>query len=248
MSKKSGINSPIKYPLLSKSRIDLITGKLSPILAQVFGYHALLYSSLAKTLCSDALCIKQQVVIGKEGENISLKCHFEELPIASDSIDLALLPGVLQQSHNPHQVLREVERVLIPEGVVVLIGRNPLSWQGISQRIKQRNVKPEHKFKDISRGRIGDWFRLLGLEAESIINISVTNDRLQKSHSYFWVKRLGQIFCDYFCSYYIIVARKKVSTLTPIRPSWRRNKHLVPPRLAEPSVKSQVEHWFEQLK
>ena len=233
---------------LSRSRVKLITERIAPQLAQIFGYNALLYTPLAKTICEKELCIKNKVIIGQYGDKLSVKCRFEELPIAPDCIDLAVLPAILQQSEFPHQVLREVERVLIPEGVVIVIGRNPFSWQGIKNLVRQKRKKTKKLNRDISRRRIEDWFRLLGLETETEINVSVTNNKLQKSHSYYWVKRLGQTFCDWFCSYYIIIARKKVSTLTPIRPSWRRNKQMVPSRLAEPSVKAQVEHWFEQLK
>ncbi len=241
-------------PELSAELEQIISDALRPHLMQTFGYHALLYSPQAKLLCSDALRIKNQVIIAPQGKGLSARCRFEELPIASDSIDLAVLPNILQHSGNPHQILREVERVLIPEGVVILVGRNPYSWKGVQQKLKQFGRKPSPKSesvapeRDLSRNRILDWARLLGLEVEKEINTGVTNNRLQTSASFGWIKQAGQVFCDYFCSYYIIIARKKVSTLTPIRASWRRNKHLVPPRLAEPSVKAQVESWIKQLK
>jgi SAM-dependent methyltransferase len=233
---------------LSRARVALVKRELAPQLAQIFGYHALLYTALAKTLCDKELCIKHQVVIGESGGPVNLQCCFKELPIASDCIDLAVLPEILQASENPHQILREVERVLIPEGVVIIIGRNPFSWHGLKNRLHQKRQNSASQHLDISRRRIADWLRLLGLQTETEINLSVTNQRLQNSQTYPWLKRIGQTFCDWFCSYYIIIARKKVSTLTPIRPSWRRNKQLVPSRLAEPSVRAQVEDWFEQLK
>lgn len=233
----------------TKSRQSILAEHLAPQLAQIFGYNALLYTPLAKVLCGDELCIKNQVVINhKKTKRVSLLCRFEELPIASDSIDLALLPAILQRSEFPHQVLREVERVLIPEGAIILIGRNPFSWQGVKTLYKDWRRNKRLHLRDISRKRINDWFQLLGLETETEISISATNNRLQNSNAYQWVKSIGQTFCDYFCSYYIIIARKRVSTMTPIRPSWRRNKQLVPSRLAEPSVKSQVDSWFKQLK
>jgi len=233
---------------MSESRTRLIIERLRPQVAQIFGYNALLYTPLAKALCSPELRIKNQLVIGQEGRALNVKCRFEELPIAPDCIDLAVLPNTLQQSEFPHQILREVERVLIPEGVVIVIGRNPISWQGIKNLIRQKRSQTAKLNRDISRRRIADWFRLLGFETETEINVSVTNNRLQNSQAYGWVKSLGQTFCDWFCSYYIIIGRKKMSTLTPIRPSWRSNKQLVPSRVAEPSVRAQVEHWFEQLK
>lgn len=243
---------------LNVSRQTLIIKHLSPYLSQIFGYNALLYTPLAKKLCENNLSIRNQIIIGNEGIQsaqiaLSLKCYYEELPISADCIDLALLPNILQNSTNPHQVLREVERTLIPEGVVILIGRNPFCWQAIkvaykSRRQKYRKLQQKLPISDISKRRISDWFRLLGFKTENQISISVTNDKIQNSQVYFWIKKISQFFCDYFCSYYIIIGSKRVSTLTPIRPSWRSNKQLVPSRISEPSVKAQVENWFRRIK
>lgn len=251
------------------SRQTLIIKSLAPYLSQIFGYNALLYSPLAKKLCENNLSIKNQFIIGNDIEkpylthlykknqqvtaSLSLKCHYQELPIVADCIDLAVLPNILQNSLNPHQVLREVERTLIPEGVVILIGRNPFSWQAIKVAYKRwlknrKHPKRRSQISDISKRRISDWFGLLGFKTENQISISVTNDKIQNSHAYFWIKKISQFFCDYFCSYYIIIASKRVSTLTPIRPSWRSNKQLVPPRMAEPSVKALVENWVRRIK
>ncbi|WP_196137426.1 methyltransferase domain-containing protein [Aliikangiella sp. G2MR2-5] len=225
----------------------IIQDQLREHLAQIFGYHALLYSNLAHEICRDNLAIQHQILIGYDESGLDLVASFEELPIASDSIDLVVLPNILQNSENPHQILREVERVLIPEGTAIIVGRNPFSWKGLRKRYWQWRNEPNAIERDISRRRIDDWFNLLGFESERLINVSATNDRLQKGIFYNWLKKIGQSFCNLFCSYYIIIAKKKVSTLTPIRPSWRRNKQLVPSRLAEPSVRSQVEHWFKRL-
>jgi len=242
---------------LNVRRLAIIKQQLAAPLTQIFGYHALLYTPLARSLCADSLVIKDQIVISQScaslsqkrvsPNSISLVCRFEELPVASDCIDLAVLPMILQASENPHQVLREVERTLIPEGVVILIGRNPFSWYGLKNNLLRRRNKPDSP-ADISHRRAADWFNLLGFEREALIKISVTNQKIQESRSYTWIKKMSEYFCDYFGSYYIIIAKKRVSTLTPIRPSWRKNKQLVAPRLAEPSVKALVERWIEQLK
>src|SRR5690606_29608016 len=58
----------------------------------------------------------------------------ESLPFESQSIDLLVLPHVLECSSDPHQVLREAERVLMPEGRVVITGFNPWSLWGLSDR------------------------------------------------------------------------------------------------------------------
>ncbi len=231
--------------------ITLMTEKLSPYLAQTFGYHALLYSPLAEMICRESLAIKHRVVIGpsvQQRHQLSLVCHYEELPIAADSVDLVVLPHILQSVDQPHQVLREAERVLIPEGTLMLVGRHPYRWEGIKRRVKVCRDSKKLSTGDISQRRILDWLRLLGLEAEQQIQLSTNYKKLQESQLSPWLKEVSQHFCHYMASYYIIIAKKQVSSLTPIRPSWRKNKQLVRPRLAEPSVQGQVESWFEQLK
>ena len=58
---------------------------------------------------------------------------YEELPFATHSIDLVVMPHILEFAEDPHQVLREVERVLVPEGHVVITGFNPASLWGLRQ-------------------------------------------------------------------------------------------------------------------
>lgn len=251
---------------LSETLESLIIEKLEPYLLQSFGYHALLYTPLAKAICCKSLAIKHRVVIADNKSyekfdnqkcisptDISLFCHYQELSIASDSIDLAVLPNILQNNSHPHQILREVERVLIAEGTVILIGRMPLSWQSIKKKFKRRYINKNYSDQnqtntfDISYHRVADWFRLLGLEMEAQIRVSAMHQKLENSQLPSWFKHFAKLFCDCFASYYIIIAKKKVSTLTPIRMSWRKNKQLVPSRLAEPSVKGQVESWFERF-
>jgi ubiquinone/menaquinone biosynthesis C-methylase UbiE len=62
-------------------------------------------------------------------------CDLRELPFAANSIDLAVMPHVLESHDNPHQILREVERILIPDGQLVITGFNPLSLWGASTAV-----------------------------------------------------------------------------------------------------------------
>lgn len=91
---------------------------------------------------------------------------FAELPFASQSLDLVVLPHVLEFAEEPHQVLREVERVLIPEGQVIICGFNPASLWGARQvlgRITGSPFMPRHG-EFISLPRLKDWLKLLSME------------------------------------------------------------------------------------
>ena len=66
---------------------------------------------------------------------IALHCDFDALPFDSSSLDLVVLPHALELARDPHLALREVERVLVPEGRVVIVGFNPASLWGVRQRL-----------------------------------------------------------------------------------------------------------------
>lgn len=68
-------------------------------------------------------------------EGVHLRCDFESLPFPSASLDLVVLPHGLELARDPHDTLREVERVLVPEGRVVIAGFNPASLWGMRQRM-----------------------------------------------------------------------------------------------------------------
>jgi SAM-dependent methyltransferase len=99
------------------------------------------------------------------GKQIAVALDFAELPFASQSLDLVVLPHVLEFAAEPHQVLREVERVLIPEGQVIICGFNPASlWgarQGISRITRSHYLPAAGEF--ISMPRMKDWLKLLNL-------------------------------------------------------------------------------------
>ena len=87
----------------------------------------------------------------------------DELPFVNESLDLITLPHVLEFAQNPHEVLREVNRVLRPEGRLVISGFNPMSLWGARQHLSRFIGRPflptEGQF--ISHFRIKDWLKLL---------------------------------------------------------------------------------------
>ncbi len=93
--------------------------------------------------------------------------HFEELPIATESLDLVVLPHVLEFADDPHQVLREVDRVLRPEGRVIVSGFNPVSLWGMRQWWTRSLASDSFVPRDgqfIALPRLRDWFKLLSFE------------------------------------------------------------------------------------
>ncbi len=92
---------------------------------------------------------------------------FEELPFESQSLDMIVLPHVLEFASDPHQVLREVERVLMPEGRVVITGFNPMSLWGLRHWALKRWAPVWPKgCEPIHISRLKDWLKLLSCEPE----------------------------------------------------------------------------------
>jgi SAM-dependent methyltransferase len=91
-----------------------------------------------------------------------------ELPFASESIDLIVLPHVLEFAADPHQILREVDRVLRPEGRLVIYGFNPASLWGARQYISRLIGSPylPRDGQFISLIRIKDWLQLLNFSLD----------------------------------------------------------------------------------
>lgn len=113
------------------------------------------------------------------GRNIAgraaVYCEFDALPFESNSLDLVLLPHTLELSTDPHRCLREVDRVLRPEGRVVILGLNPASLWAVRQNLARVNGRmlgrpprlylPEEG-EYIGYWRLRDWLRLLSFEVE----------------------------------------------------------------------------------
>ena len=105
-------------------------------------------------------------------EPIGLHCEFDALPFPDNSIDLVVLPHALELARDPHHTLREVERVLVPEGRVVIAGFNPASLWGLRQRAgrighglgiqRQDGLYLPRAGEFIGYWRLRDWLRLLG--------------------------------------------------------------------------------------
>jgi len=151
----------------------------------------------------------------------SLKCDSVQLPFAANSIDVLALPHVLEFSSNPHDTLREAERIVLPEGHLVLSGFNPLSLWG-ARRLADRAGEYPWQGKFIPLLRLKDWLALLGFEivagrmgcyAPPVRKISWLNRcRFMDGAGDRWWPMLGGV--------YFLVAKKRVTGMRLIRPQW----------------------------
>jgi SAM-dependent methyltransferase len=158
----------------------------------------------------------------------SLLTRFEELPFAAQSVDLLVLPHALEFADDPHQVLREVERVLIPEGQVVITGFNPASLWGIRQVVGRSVDSPflPRVGQFLGLPRLKDWLKLLGFE----VNRGRFGCYRPPFRSEKWLGRMG--FLDYagdrwwpICgAIYMVSAVKRVPGMRLVGPVWKDRK------------------------
>jgi SAM-dependent methyltransferase len=157
---------------------------------------------------------------------------FTELPFASQSLDLVVLPHVLEFATDPHNVLREVERVLIPEGQVIVCGFNPASLWGARQvagRLTGAHFLPQEG-DFISLPRLKDWLKLLNME----VNRGHFGCYAPPSTTEQWLKRFafmekaGDRWWPYLGAVYIVQAIKRVRGMRLIGPAWIKQLATVP--------------------
>jgi len=147
------------------------------------------------------------------------------LPLASQSVDLVVLPHVLEFSSHPHQVLREVERVLVPEGQVVIAGMNPISLWGARRMLARTDGVFPWQGQFLSLRRLKDWLQLLGFEVQSgCFGAYIPPVQQQKwIERWDFMDRAGRRWWPIAGGAYVVRAVKRVQGMRLISPHWRNS-------------------------
>src|SRR5262249_10983464 len=145
--------------------------------ADIFGYNAvqiglpqmdaLAASRMPNKWLADTRVREREMNTGAALRHVAVTLDYQELPFASQSLDLVVLPPGLEFAPEPHTILREVERVLIPEGQIIICGFNPRSLWGMRQAMSRMSGKYflPRTGELISMPRIKDWLKLLNMGA-----------------------------------------------------------------------------------
>ncbi|MEO8445308.1 MAG: methyltransferase domain-containing protein, partial [Gammaproteobacteria bacterium] len=100
------------------------------------------------------------VVAPMRGPGVDFVSLPEDLAVPTDSIDAVFLPHVLETADDPYAVLREADRILRPDGQVVVTGFNPWGWWGVRHYLSRRRFPAGGK-RMVSEHRLRDWLQLL---------------------------------------------------------------------------------------
>ncbi|MEC8208441.1 MAG: methyltransferase domain-containing protein, partial [Pseudomonadota bacterium] len=143
--------------------------------------------------------------------------------------DACILSHCLEYHSDPHHILREAHRTLIPGGYLVITGFNPFSLCGLAQLLPFSRQKLPWTGRFFTPSRVKDWLNLLGFEIisdERFIHSSLARgNRLSRFAAW---RSFGQQYLKPMGSVYMLVARKRVAPLTPIKPKWHARPQFSP--------------------
>lgn len=180
-----------------------------------------------------------------------LRAAPEMLPIASQSLDLLALPHVLEFSPHPHQVLREAERVLRPEGRLLISGFNPMSLWGLRRVVAglagcDPAPHPWHG-RFIHLTRIKDWLALMGFELAGgrMACYAPPLDRAAWLARFGFLEAAGDRWWTLVGGVYLIHAVKRVHGMRVIAPK-RESGWLASPAWAQSTRTSAQKNSYER--
>jgi len=203
--------------------------QIDSMVANVFGYHAMqiglpqwdfLQASRIRHKGRTSIQYQHGIEHGAV-----LVAEPENLPFDTQSLDLLILPHVLECSVNPHQVLREAERVLMPEGRVVISGFNPWSLWGARERIPGLDpLLPIPAHLQVSLVRLKDWFKLLSFELDrgrfGCYSPPCVSARWLKRWAF--MEAAGDRWWPVCGAVYVVSAVKRVAGMRLVGPVWKR--------------------------
>lgn len=203
--------------------------EIDRIVADVFGFHAVQLG-----LCGQDFLhanrmpqhLRCRLADDAPEPAAGLALQPEELPFAAQSVDLIVLPHVLEFASQPHQVLREAERVLVPEGHLVITGFNPFSLWGLRRALSGNFGERPWQGQYLSVTRLKDWLSLLGFECR----LSRFGCYAPPAAHEVWLRRwafldsLGKFCWPILGGVYVLHAVKRVEGMRLITPRWVGHK------------------------
>lgn len=181
--------------------------RFEPWIAKLFGFHLIKLGALSMAIDTGKCGITHQVNIASSGDNLQLQADYYQLPLVEKSIDACIMAHVLPYVAHPHHLLREVDRVLMDDGWLLLSSFNPYSALGIGKMIPGLRGRQPYSSQMLSEQRLLDWLVLLNYEVMQhgcfeVLPCNQPVNRLLETH-------FPAIGCLSF-----IVARKRTVPLT----------------------------------
>lgn len=182
---------------------------------------------------------RRALVDWRTDKSADLVCDFEQLAIASDSVDAVILPHTLEGIASPHALLREVDRVLRADGHLIVLSFAPGGLWGLRHLLASQGY-PEGRERMILEGRLRDWLELLSFDVGAATRYCHTLPFEQfKQRGLLRREEWAQRWMPFLSGGYLLRAQKRVHPLTPVR-MWKPARLRVVGGLAEPAARASV--------
>ena len=186
---------------------EALNQQLRPWLGKMFGFHLLKIGNLSAEIDTEACAISHQVNVALQGDSLQVNADPLHLPFAAKSVDACLLAHTLPWCPDPHRLLREVDRVLIDDGWIVLSSFNPISLLGLGKTIPFLRKRVPYNSRMFTPMRQFDWLALLNFEVMYRRSFQVLP----------WHRQGGKMLSTHLPALgcmHVIVARKRTLPLT----------------------------------
>ncbi len=213
-------------------------------LPDLFGYHIVQMGALEDESLLESSRISHRILFDLLPQDSlvpgHLACHSSHLPIDANSVDVVLLPHVLEFEEDPHEILREVERILIGEGHLLIMGFNPLSLWGIWHVLLAWRDNPPWNGYFYRSARVRDWLGLLGFD---VIKTRYMFFRPPMHSSWImsrlgFLEKIGNYLWPWLGGTYLIIGKKRLMPLTPTKTEWRIRRRLITSGVTEPTTRA----------
>lgn len=163
----------------------------------------------------------------KPSDGYFMKASPHALPFPERSQNLIVLPHTLDHCGNPHDVLREVDQILEPEGCLAIIGFNKYSLYGSVHVFMSKTGKMPWNGKFYSVGRVQDWLLLLGYDLVGarmlVYRPPISSERYHAKLQF--LEKAGNRWWPGLGSVYMIIGKKREIMLMQRRqlsPAWTK--------------------------
>ena len=211
--------TPLGQYLLEKEQ-----AYLDDVTPDIFGFHALQLGMPEVDLLRESRIAHRMRIAAAERPDVYAKCH--ELPLATHSIDMVLLPHVLEFAAEPHAILREVDRVMMPEGRLVIVGFNPWSLWGLRSAIGLARNDIPWNGRFVSLLRVKDWLALLGFDVNAgrLVGYAPPFDSPKLRRRFGFMEPAGDRWWAVGGAVYMLQAIKRVRGMRLLTPAWQEQK------------------------
>lgn len=160
---------------------------------------------------------------GNEYPGAGLVADFTALPIASEAADLVIALHVLENMRQPHDLLREMDRIVRPEGRLMIVGVNPVSLFPVARFLGRSCYAPLLRGHRHAAWRLVDWLRVLGYEINAVEHVGglCPTCHVRRYERFRPLRDWSLRWAWFLHGFYVIDATRRESTPTAIRPAFR---------------------------